>query len=177
MNHTEVLVLNGSPGSGKTTLANAIAEKLRETDIPHAVIDVDELTRVYPEAGNSLGWRNLRAMWRNYFSPANPKVIIPVCIDNQRDLEELQDATPCGKFTICELVADEIVLKERVTRREPNEYWQSKLRGLVENYIRKDSTAKFGDFQVRTDDRSVDETVKHILNRLGWNQDEAEATE
>lgn len=168
MNHTEVLVLNGSPGSGKTTLANAIAERLREMDVPHAVIDVDELARVYPEVGGSLGWQNLCAVWPNYAALPNLKVIIPVCIDSKRDLEELRKATPSSKFTICELVADEWVLKERVTRREPNEYWQTKLRNLVERHLGKDSTAQFGDFQVRTDDRSVDEAANQILSRLGW---------
>jgi GTPase SAR1 family protein len=170
MNHTEVLVLNGSPGSGKTTLANAIAERLREMDIPHAVIDVDELARVYPEVGGSIGWRNLRAVWPNYAALPNLKVIIPVCIDSTRDLEELQNATPSSSFTVCELVADELVLKDRVTRREPNEYWQTKLRNLVERYLEKDSTAKLGDFRVRTDNGSVDEAAREILNRLGWNR-------
>jgi len=90
MNHTEVLVLNGSPGSGKTTLANAIGERLREIDTPHAVIDVDELARVHPEIGSSLGWKNLRAIWPNYTALPNLKVILPVCIDTKRDLDELR---------------------------------------------------------------------------------------
>ncbi len=174
MNHTEVLVLNGSPGSGKSTLANAIAERLRQMDIPHAVIDVDELARVYPEVGGSIGWQNLRAVWPNYTALPNLKVIIPVCIDSKRELEELHNATPSSKFTICELVANEMVLKERVTRREPNEYWQTKLRSLVERHLAKDSTAKFGDFLIRTDDRSVDEAAEQILNRLGWKPVEPE---
>lgn len=170
MNHTEVLVLNGSPGSGKTTLANAIAERLREMDTPHAVIDVDELARIYPEIGSSMGWKNLRALWSNYAALPNLKVILPVCIDSQRDLEELRNAAPSEKFRICELVADESVLKDRVTKREPNEYWQNKLRNLVEKHLNKGTTDKFNDFRVRTDDKSIDEAAQEILNRLGWHQ-------
>ena len=168
MNHTEVLVLNGSPGSGKTTLANAIAERLREMDTPHAVIDVDELARVYPESGTSLGWKNLRAMWPNYAAFPNLKVILPVCIDSKRDLDELRNAAPSSKFRICELVASESVLKDRVTKREPNDYWQSKLRGLVEKHLGKDITRKFADFRVRTDDKSIGAAVEEILRQLGW---------
>jgi predicted kinase len=170
MNHPEVLVLNGSPGSGKTTLANAIAERLRELDIPHAVIDVDELGRVYPEVGSSIARQNLSAIWPNYAALPNLKVILPVCIDGKRDLEELRNAVPSREFTICELVADELVLKERVTRREPNEYWQTKLRNLVERFLAKDPSAQFGDFRVRTDDQSVDEAAERILDWLGWNR-------
>jgi energy-coupling factor transporter ATP-binding protein EcfA2 len=168
MNDTEVLVLNGSPGSGKSTLANAIAEHLRRMDIAHAVIDVDEVGRIYPELGSSFGWNNLRAMWPNYAAISNLKVILPVCIDSKEDLDALRNATPCKEITICELVANESTLKDRVTRREPNEYWQNKLRNLVDKHISKDSAEKFGDFRLKTDDKSIDDAAQEILERLGW---------
>ncbi len=168
MNQIEVLVLNGSPGSGKTTLANAIAERLRAMDIPHAVIDVDELARVHPEIDSSLGWRNLRAIWPNYAAFPNLRVILPVCIESKRHLDEMRSAAPSRKFTICELVANESILKERVTKRVPNEYWRSKLRKLVERHLAKDPTDRFGDFRIRTDDPSVEEAAEQILSRLGW---------
>ena len=174
MNSTEVLVLNGSPGSGKTTLANAIAEQLREWNVFHAVIDLDELARVGPEPDGSpefdisLKWRNLGAMWPNYSVLLNLKVIISVCIDSQRDFEELHKAAPARKLTICELVADELVLKERVIAREPDEYWRSRLRRLVDRHLGKDPTDRVGDFRVRTDDKSIDEATREIIVRLGW---------
>ena len=168
MNNTDVLVLNGSPGSGKSTLANAIDERLRTMGLAHAVIDVDELCRVDPEPDRSLKWRNLRAMWPNYSAIPNLKVILPVCIDSKKDLEELRNAALSEKFTICQLVADESILKDRVTRREPNEYWQRLLRGLVDRYLAKDPDDRFGDFRVRTDDKSIEDTAQEIIGRLGW---------
>ena len=167
-NNIEVLVLNGSPGSGKSTLANAISEQLRQMDIAHAVIDVDELGRIFPELGSSLGWSNLRAIWPNYAAMSTLKVIIPVCIDSKQDLEVLRNAAPSKEFIICELVANESTLKDRVTKREPNEYWQGKLRTLVDRHISKDLSDKFADFRVRTDDKSIDDTVREILEYLGW---------
>jgi tRNA uridine 5-carbamoylmethylation protein Kti12 len=168
MNDTEVLVLNGCPGSGKSTLANAISEQLRQMGIAHAVIDVDEVGRIYPEIGSSFDWKNVRAMWPNYTAISNLKVILPVCINDKRDFEELRSATPCRKFTICELVADAQTLKDRLTKREPNEYWQDKMRNLVDKYIDKSSEDKFGDFQVKTDDKAIQDAIKEILDHLGW---------
>src|SRR5271165_5365101 len=168
MNDTEVLVLNGSPGSGKSTLANAIAEHLRQMDIAHAVIDLDEVGRIYPELGSPFVWNNLRAMWPNYAAISNLKVILPVCIDSKEDLEALRNATPYKEITICELVADVSTLKDRVTRREPNEYWQNKLRNLVDKHISKDSADKYGDFRVRTDDKLIEEAAQEILEYIGW---------
>jgi len=170
MNDTEVLILNGAPGSGKSTLANAIAEHLRQMDIAHAVIDVDEVGRVYPEPGGSLGWDNLRAMWPNYAAISNLKVILPACIDSKRDLEALRHAAPCKEFTICELVADVLTLKDRVTKREPNDYWRNKLRNLIDKHMSKNSADEFGDFRVRTDDKSIDDAAREILQRLGWKE-------
>lgn len=167
-NDIEVVVLNGSPGAGKSTLANAIAERLRQLNQAHAVIDVDELGRIFPELGSSLGWANLRAIWPNYAAVANLKVILPVCIDGKRDLEELRNATPSEKFTICELVANESTVKERVTKREPSEYWQRKLRMLVDKYISKDLSDNFADFRVRTDNKSIDDAAQEILEYLRW---------
>jgi tRNA uridine 5-carbamoylmethylation protein Kti12 len=170
MNTSEVLILNGSPGSGKSTLANALAEKLREAGLAHAVIDVDELSRTYPEQDVSFQWDNLRSIWPRYATIPHLKAILPVLIDTEDDLKQLQQAVPAAKFMICELTASESKLKERVTLREPNEYWQNKLRGLIDAYSRRSDEQKFSNFQVSTDDISVSDTADSILRKAGWLQ-------
>lgn len=166
MNRCEVLVLNGSPGSGKSTMANLIAEQLRESDIPHAVIDVDELARVYPEEHMTMMWDNLSLIWKNYKKIPNIKVLLPVCIDDKEALEALKNATLCDRFTICELTAPVDLLKSRVAEREPNEYWQNKLKELVDTY--QNRPIKFSDFQQDTSAFSPSETASKITSLLGW---------
>lgn len=166
MSKIEVLVINGSPGSGKSTIANALSEELRKLNQVHAVIDVDELARVYPETQGDLMWRNLAAIWENYRQIEGMKAILPVCIDDQEALDKLKASVPCDTFTICELVAPVDILKSRVTEREPNDYWQGKLRDLVQRYA--DRPEKFSDFQVSTERSSVENTAKEIVAKLGW---------
>lgn len=168
MNPTHVLVLNGSPGSGKSTLADAISEMLREAEQPNAVIDVDELARLYPELPSSFKWANLAAVWPNYAAIDDLKVILPVLIDTEADLDALQRAAPAATFSMCELVASESTLKARVMQREPNDYWKSKLRKLVEAYRERDEQERFRDFQVSTESRSVGESAQEIVGILGW---------
>jgi shikimate kinase len=76
--------------------------------------------------------------------------------------------SPARSFTICTLTASLDTLKDRVTKREPNEYWQNKLRGLVETYEQRSDEEKFADFQISTDDKNVEETAKEIVRHVGW---------
>lgn len=162
----EALVINGSPGAGKNTIANAIAEKLRLADQQHTVIDVDELGRLYPENHDEIMWQNLTVVVQNYMVLENIKLILPVCLDSQDALDKLKAAVPANKLTICELTAPVEVLESRVTAREPNAYWQEKLRKLVRVY--NNMPEKFADFQVNTEKLSPEQVAQQILSKLAW---------
>lgn len=42
-------MLHRSPDSGKTTLSQSMAELLRAADTANAVIDLDDLSKIYPD--------------------------------------------------------------------------------------------------------------------------------
>lgn len=168
MNNIEVLILHGSPGSGKSTLADAISEQLREADITHAVIDLDELSLVHPTPDHSFSLRNLKAIWPNYAAIPNVKVVIPTVIADKDDYQLILEAISSAKLTICELTAPEQTLKDRVSAREPNEYWKNRLRNWVDVYHQRDESQEFGDFQVKTHDKSIGNTASEILEKVEW---------
>jgi tRNA uridine 5-carbamoylmethylation protein Kti12 len=167
MNHTEVLLLHGSPGSGKSTLSVGISEQLRQADKAYAVIDLDELSIIYPPQ-DRFAHRNLKMIWPNYTAVPNLKVIIPTVIADTANYQSLRDAIPAPKVMICELTAPKSILIDRVNAREPNAYWQERLRKWVDIYHQRDESQKFGDFQATTHDKSVDETAKEIIKKAGW---------
>ena len=108
----EVLVLHGSPGSGKTTVSRAVAECLRTADAANAVIDLDDLCRVYPYPPRSFARENLKAIWPNYAAIPHLKLVIPGVIADEEELRLLRAAVPGAKFAVCELTAPEAVLKD-----------------------------------------------------------------
>jgi hypothetical protein len=167
-NGADVVVLHGPPGSGKTTVGHAIAEILRQSGTPHLVLDVDELERIHPENDPGIKWRILASIWPNYHPLGAIKVILPVLIDTAEDLRQLRAAIPAHSVTICELSASEATLHDRVTAREPNEFWRGKLRGLVDKYGERDAGQQFGDFRVRTEARSAHRAAEEILEHLNW---------
>jgi predicted kinase len=168
VNSVDVLVLHGSPGSGKTTLSRAIAEHLRTADMANAVIDLDDLSTVYPVPDRSFARENLKAIWPNYAAIPRLKVVIPSVIADEEERTLLRSAVPGATFAVCELTAPEAVLKERVTAREPNEFWQNRLRDFVDLYHRRSDLPKIRDFQVSTHGRSVAETAQDVIEKAGW---------
>jgi shikimate kinase len=166
----EVLVLHGSPGSGKSTLARAVAEMLREAELTHAVVDLDELNIVYPWPARTFALANLRAIWPNYAAIPDLKLILPTVIVDLAELEQLRQAVPGSRFTVCELQAPEAVLKERVTSREPNVFWQQRLRELVDVFHARHDLEQIRDFAVLTHGSSINASAREVIEKVGWHR-------
>jgi adenylylsulfate kinase-like enzyme len=168
MNNVEVLVLHGSPGSGKTTVAEAIAERMRQQNVASALIDLDALNIVTPEQGRHFSRANLRAVWPNYAAVPNVRVVLPVVVVDRDDLAELKEITAPARFIVCELTAPRDILEARVVRREPNHYWRTRLVDLVALYHRCDHHPEIRDFQVATHPGSVQDAADDVLRLCGW---------
>ncbi|HTI28701.1 MAG TPA: hypothetical protein VL652_47410 [Kutzneria sp.] len=168
MNDVDVLVLHGSPGAGKTTLARAISELLREADLAHGVIDMDELSIVHPQPGRSFARENLKAIWPRYAAVPGLRLLLPSVIADEAELLLLRDALPGANLAVCELTAPEAVLKERVTAREPNEFWREGLRRWVDVFHARDDLHRIRDFLVSTHERSVADAAREVVTKVGW---------
>ena len=168
MNDIDVLVLHGSPGSGKTTLTRAVSERLRTAGLAHAVIDLDELSLVHPSPRRSFATENLAAIWPNYAAIPGLKVVLDTVVADEEELGRLRAAAPASTFAVCELTAPVSVLKERVTAREPNEFWQGRLRDFVDLHHRRTDLARIRDFLVSTHDTTADEAATAVLEQTGW---------
>jgi hypothetical protein len=145
-----------------------MAELLRECDLANAVIDLDDLSLVYPFPERSFARDNLKAIWPNYAAIPDLRLVIPSVIADENELLPLRAAVPGSRFVVCELTAPEAVLKERVSAREPNEYWQNMLCNFVDLYHQRSDLARIRDFQVSTHDRSVDEAAREVIEKAGW---------
>jgi adenylylsulfate kinase-like enzyme len=165
----EVLVLHGSPGSGKSTLARAVAEVLREADVPNAILDPDDLSQIHPYPGKDFSRANMAALWPNFVAvSAALKVLVPAVFDDAEDMAAVRAAVPADRFLVCELTAPIEVLKERTAAREPNEFWRKQLIFWVDHYHEKPNMAHVADFTVSTHDRAVDDAAREIAEKAGW---------
>jgi hypothetical protein len=171
---TQVLVLHGSPGSGKTTVAEAIAERLRQARLPSALIDLDALSLVHPYQGRPFTRANLRAVWPNYAAVPDVRVVLPLVVVDHDDLRELKEITGPARFLVCELTAPRAVLERRVVDREPNDFWRTRVLNFVALYHDRDDHPAIREFQVPTDVGSIEDTAIEVIDRCGWSAETAE---
>ncbi|WP_206505287.1 hypothetical protein [Streptomyces chrestomyceticus] len=121
---TEILVLCGAAGVGKSTTAYEVSHQLGRADVPHALLDTDQLDQVHPWpppglAPSELSRRNLAAVWANLAEVGHTRLILTgVFVTLERELAWIADAVPDAGLTPVRLTADAPTLERRVRRRE-----------------------------------------------------------
>ena len=64
---TELLLLSGRSGVGKSTVAGELYHLLAQAEVKHALVEGDNLDLAYPVPWEyGLARKNLRAMWQNF---------------------------------------------------------------------------------------------------------------
>ncbi len=159
----EITLITGSPGSGKTSISNALSEHFRVSQVHHIVIDPDEIARIYPEdLLSQLKLDALASLYQLYLELSLENIIIPITIDSDADLENLKTIFGKENIKVIHLVVDETTLIRRVVEREPNEHWQTKLSNLVKVYLRNESARSYSRIDIDANDKSIAEVVEEI---------------
>lgn len=77
---TEMLLIGGRPGVGRSAVGQEVAVLLREADVAHAVIEGDLIDQVHPAPPDD-PWRteitraNLAALWSTYAALGHHRLI------------------------------------------------------------------------------------------------------
>lgn len=118
------LFLNGTVGSGKTSIADAVGTLLAKHGMPHGVIDVDWLSRYWPASGEDpfngrLALANLASLARVYEAEGAGALVIAGVIENEQSLAAYRAATGADMW-LARLTASPGELERRLRLRHAN---------------------------------------------------------
>ncbi len=170
---SQVLLLGGRSGVGKSTVAFEMHEQLARADVMHALIEGDFLDLAHPtphEQGLKLAELNLAAMWRNYTAAGysrliyvNTAVVLKPVIASL--VECLADDLEVRAVL---LTAGDDVVAERLTRREIGSGLEEHISRSAAMAPQLESGAPSWVHRVTTDDRPVADIAAEILALSGW---------
>lgn len=176
---TQILLLTGPAGVGKSTLAWETQHQLSEAGIAHAIIETDELDRVFPKpTGEQLerfrpGLRdvsaaNLEAIWSTYRALGHTRLIMSgVMVHLAFDRAWILDAIPDARITVVRLTTSEETLVGRLRGREVGSGAEAQIARSLRQKRRMDAQADDA-LAVPSDGRTVAELAITVLQAVGW---------
>lgn len=186
MSAVPVLLITGPLGVGKTTVLDAVAERLRAANIPFAAVDLDALAWAYPPAPgddpyrNGLMFQNLAAVWRNFKAAGASRLVCAYVLESRDELDRYRAAVPNAVITVVRLRASDETVQGRLSRRLAHS-------DLIDGQVRMNERARrerraarsrelaelmdrerLENHLVETDGRDVDSIAADVLRLANW---------
>ena len=168
-----VVIVTGTIGAGKSTVAGAMSELLHEADIRHALIEVDSLGEVYPAHdpddpyGEALAMQMLATLWPQYLAAGITRAIVTMTLENTDELVKLLHAMGSPAATVVRLDASGRTRAARIEAREFGSLRSAFLEKTDELGTRM-AQLGIGDVIVDNDNRSPVDTARDVLRRIRW---------
>ncbi len=176
---TRVLVLNGTMGAGKTTVAAAIHDLLGERGARTGYIDGDFLCQAQPAPASdvfnqSLMFDNFAAIAGNFRSRGYGLMVVARVVEDPGERprwEQTFSSADAGaaEVTIVRIVAPEHVRLARIAKREPEGHWRDwssarsiELDAILEELDLDDAVVE------NAGDRDRLDVGTDILETVGW---------
>lgn len=170
---TRVLVVNGTVGAGKTTVAEVVADLLREWGVPYAWIDVDALRRAYPTApndpfGQAVALDHLEAMAGVLRRRGYRHVVLAEVIERAADRELYERAFDGAELAVVRLEASEATRLARLASRERDPWRDWHLTRTVDLAAILEVAGVDDAVVANEGDRSLREVAAQVLTAAGW---------
>lgn len=167
---SRAIVITGPVGAGKTTTAMALAELLEHSDIPCAVVDMDQLRWFHPTPagdpfGESVGHKHVRYMADTYLDMGLPTFILADVIETQAGRDALAGAVHEYEITIVRLEVAMERLHNRLRGRETERQiaWHLNRAQELQDIM---TTNGIGDFVVPVNDETPEQVAETIAREL-----------
>jgi adenylylsulfate kinase len=167
------LLITGTVGAGKTTVADAVGGLLGEAGVPYAVIDLDALRRSWPSPPGdpfnlAITLRNLRDVARNHLDAGASRLVLAGVVESREERRAHQEAVGVD-LVVCRLRVPLPVVHRRLARRHEGEEdrlrWHFDRSAQLEKILDR---AAVEDVGVDAGERPVAEVAAAVLRAAGW---------
>jgi adenylylsulfate kinase len=164
------LLVNGTVGVGKTSVAGAVGDRLRARGLPGLVIDLDGLRQAWPSpAGDpfqlELTLRNLASVSRHGVEAGARHLVLAGVLENREERARYAEALQMP-LTVCRLRADLSVVSERLRLRHATDpdglAWHLRRSGELQQIL---DLARSDDFVLDATRVGVDDLAEQVLAR------------
>ena len=183
MPRTNLLLITGPAGIGKSTLCWEMGKALGREEIAHAIVESDELDRVYPRpSGDDLqrlspgtadiSALNLAAIWSIYQALGHTRLITSgVMMHPGFDRRWILQAIPEADITLVRLQASEATLKQRLMQREVGSGAEEQLERTIRQAQRMAAEPGDGVLRIGTDGKPRRTWPSRYCGRSGgWHE-------
>ena len=170
---SELLLIGGRSGVGKTAAAIALHELLKDRSVEHAVIEGDFLDLAYPaphvaHARANLAERNLAAMWANYRELGYRRLILTntVSVLFSSSLASAMGDDPA--VTPVVLRATDDAVAQRLEHRSHGASFDAQLLHSSRTAVMLDEAVLEGTHLIDTDELTPSNVAVQIAHLAGW---------
>lgn len=176
----QLLLITGPAGVGKSTVCWEMSARLATAQVAHAVVETDELDRVFPrpEPGEldriqpgtiDVSSINLAAIWSTYRALGHTRLIMSGVMMHLRfDRRWILAAIPDARITVVRMMASEPALLARLARREVGSGAEDQVQRTLGQARRMAGEDTEGLIVLHTDGRRPAELAQTILEKVDW---------
>ncbi|KRQ92329.1 hypothetical protein CQ10_16925 [Bradyrhizobium valentinum] len=176
----QLLLITGPAGIGKSTLSWEVSAQLAAAQVTHAVIETDELDRVFPRPSveeldriqpgtTDVSSINLAAIWSTYRALGHTRLIMSgVMMHLDFDKRWILAAIPEARITAVRMLASEPTLLARLAQREIGSGADEQMQRSLRQARRMASEDAEGMVVLPTDGKGPAELAGLILQKIGW---------
>ena len=169
--HSELLLIGGASGVGKSATAFALHDLLSAQNVQHAVVEGDALDLAYPAPWRSgIAFRNLSAIWANYRELGFRRLIFTntVSVLEARSIADAMGDQP--RITAMLLQASSSSIELRLGKREQGESLVVHLEKSRVAAARLDAKADPSVQRLDTESLTPHQVALQISTRLNWGE-------
>jgi hypothetical protein len=166
------ILLTGTPGSGKTSIAVAIGDLLELDDRPYAVIDLDWLAWVRPAPASiytvhSLVAENLALIWPRFREAGVERLVLARHLDDRVQLAAVRGGLPGVDLFVVRLTAPPALVERRLRARDEGAQLEDHLAETALRAARGEAAA-IEDAVVENGERPLRQVAQDVLAAAGW---------